>query len=84
MKVELNNKLSSLLTSEVGSIIRKIITIGEDSLKASAFNLARKYSGITRNRLLDFYFSFEMLEINDSGYVLVRTKGWKTPVYFIL
>ena len=44
MKVELNNKLSSLLTSEVGSIIRKIITIGEDSLKASAFNLARKYS----------------------------------------
>ena len=82
MKVELNNKLSSLLTSEVGSIIRKIITIGEDDLKTSAFNLARKYSGITRNRLLDFYSSFEMLEINDSGYVLVRTKGWKTPVYF--
>lgn len=46
MKIDLDSRVSSLLTSEVGSIIRKIITIGEDNLKTSAFNLARKYSGL--------------------------------------
>lgn len=95
MKVRLNNKLSSLLTEEVGSIIRKVITNGDMRLKNSALTLVKKYSGrraelgiifskpeVRVNEILHFFSSFEKVEINDSGYILTRTKGWKTPINF--
>lgn len=95
MKVELNNKLSSLLTEEVGSIIRKIITNGAMHLQNSALALVKNYSGkraelaiifskpeVHVGELLQFFSSFEKVEINDSGYIRIRTKGWETPINF--
>lgn len=94
MKITLDSRIESLLTSEVGGIIHRVLMNGNSELMLSALYLHGKFHGkgvdYSRffykpikegKRYLDKqYRRFDNLFIDDRGFMSIRTAGWKYPL----
>ena len=94
MKMKLDSRIESLLTSEISRIIHRSVVNSDTSTMLNAVSLFGRFSGenvnmshfyygrldFTRRYLDTIYKGFTGLVIDDGGFLSVRNRGWRQPL----